>query len=161
MKTKLDRSSECTAHGTIELAGIDVDRALRVGHVASATTVGFARGLNDTPKILGLMIGASVIDPTAGTERVEVGELTCAAGEQLGLGRLIFVVADGARIDATPLLPAGAGFASASAPVGRGVIRYATPETEEETPIAWPVLGEVEVRRGEHATFTTPAAAGD
>ena len=32
-------------------------------------------------------------------------------------------------IDATPLLPAGAGFASAAAPVGRGVIRYATAET--------------------------------
>lgn len=66
IQLKIARASECTAHATIELAGIDIDRALRVGHVASASTVGFARGLNDTPKILGLMVGAAVIDPTAG-----------------------------------------------------------------------------------------------
>lgn len=66
IQLKIARASECTAHGTVELAGIEIDRALRVGHIASATTVGFARGLNDTPKILGLMVGAAVIDPTAG-----------------------------------------------------------------------------------------------
>ena len=66
MKMKVARASECTAHDTVELAGIEIDQALRVGHVASATTVGFARGLNDTPKILGLMVGASVIDPALG-----------------------------------------------------------------------------------------------
>jgi PiT family inorganic phosphate transporter len=46
--------------------GVEPRRALRVGHIASAATVGFARGLNDTPKILGLMVGASVIDPAVG-----------------------------------------------------------------------------------------------
>jgi PiT family inorganic phosphate transporter len=46
--------------------GVEPTRALRVGHIASAATVGFARGLNDTPKILGLMVGASVIDPAVG-----------------------------------------------------------------------------------------------
>jgi PiT family inorganic phosphate transporter len=66
LKLKLGPSSACTAHDTVELAGIEVDQALRVGHITSAATVGFARGLNDTPKILGLMVGASVIDPMAG-----------------------------------------------------------------------------------------------
>lgn len=66
MRMKIAGASECTAHDTVELAGIEIDQALRVGHIASATTVGFARGLNDTPKILGLMVGASVIDPMAG-----------------------------------------------------------------------------------------------
>ena len=66
VKMKVARASECAAHDTVELAGIEIDQALRVGHVASATTVGFARGLNDTPKILGLMVGASVIDPALG-----------------------------------------------------------------------------------------------
>jgi PiT family inorganic phosphate transporter len=65
-KMKLARANECTAHDIVELAGIEIDQALRVGHVVSATTVGFARGLNDTPKILGLLVGASVIDPAAG-----------------------------------------------------------------------------------------------
>jgi PiT family inorganic phosphate transporter len=63
---KVARTSECKAHHAVELAGIEIDQVLRIGHVASAATVGFARGLNDTPKILGLMVGASVIDPTVG-----------------------------------------------------------------------------------------------
>jgi PiT family inorganic phosphate transporter len=63
---KIARTSGCKAHHAVELAGIEIDQVLRIGHVASATTVGFARGLNDTPKILGLMVGASVIDPTVG-----------------------------------------------------------------------------------------------
>ena len=35
-------------------------RSVAVGHLVSAGAVGFARGLNDTPKILGLVVGAGV-----------------------------------------------------------------------------------------------------
>ncbi len=34
-------------------------------HLASASLVGFARGLNDTPKILGLLLGAALVPPAA------------------------------------------------------------------------------------------------
>jgi PiT family inorganic phosphate transporter len=59
-------ASECAAHGETRLLGVEVEGALRIGHLASATTVGIARGLNDTPKILGLMVGAAVIEPMFG-----------------------------------------------------------------------------------------------
>ncbi len=42
-------------------------RTITGGHLLSATMVGFARGLNDTPKILGLVVGASVLTPVVGT----------------------------------------------------------------------------------------------
>jgi PiT family inorganic phosphate transporter len=50
-------------------AAIPVSRAaaLRVGHLVSASTVGFARGLNDTPKILGIAMGATLLTPFEGT----------------------------------------------------------------------------------------------
>ncbi len=59
-------SAECRAHGERHLVGVDVAGALRVGHLLSASAVGVARGLNDTPKILGLMVGAAVTPPLAG-----------------------------------------------------------------------------------------------
>jgi PiT family inorganic phosphate transporter len=96
VKMKVARASECAAHDTLELAGIEIDQALRVGHVASATTVGFARGLNDTPKILGLMVGASVIDPTLGAG---VLGIAMAAGGLLASRR----VADTLALRITPM----------------------------------------------------------
>jgi PiT family inorganic phosphate transporter len=66
LRLQIAEASECAAHGETRVAGLEVDDALRAGHVVSATTVGFARGLNDTPKILGLMVGASAIAPVPG-----------------------------------------------------------------------------------------------
>ena len=66
LRVEVGEASSCAAHGDTRLVGVEVEQALRAGHVLSATTVGFARGLNDTPKILGLMVGASVIDPVLG-----------------------------------------------------------------------------------------------
>jgi PiT family inorganic phosphate transporter len=86
----------CTAHSDTRLAGVEVQRALRAGHVLSAATVGFARGLNDTPKILGLMVGASVIDPVLGALVIGVA---MAVGGVLAARR----VADTLALRITPM----------------------------------------------------------
>ncbi len=44
-------------------------------------------------------------------------------------------------------------YASANAPVGKGRIHYPRPETREQLPTEWPVLGSVEVKKGEMARF--------
>ena len=46
---------------------ISADRVIHWGHLLSASSVGFARGLNDTPKILGLLMGAALLTPIQGT----------------------------------------------------------------------------------------------
>jgi PiT family inorganic phosphate transporter len=51
---------ECRVHGA---TGLQVSQATSLAHLASGTLVGFARGLNDTPKIVGLLLGASLMEP--------------------------------------------------------------------------------------------------
>ena len=48
------------------IVGVEADGLVRWGHLLSAGLVGFARGLNDTPKILGLIVGAAILTPVAG-----------------------------------------------------------------------------------------------
>ena len=71
---------------------------VRRGHLISAGLVSFARGLNDTPKILGLLIGASVV-----TVKVGVGLiiLAMAAGGLVAARRVAETLAQ--RI--TPMSP--------------------------------------------------------
>jgi len=52
------------------VAGISAHAAVTAAHVVSAGLVGFARGLNDTPKIVGLLAGASALSPAAGAVAV-------------------------------------------------------------------------------------------
>lgn len=59
------------------LAGIAVDDAVSASHLVSASLVGFARGLNDTPKILGLMAGAGIASLPLGAGAIA---LVMAAG---------------------------------------------------------------------------------
>jgi len=56
--------------GTI--AGVEAQGALDHLHYASAAAVGFARGLNDTPKIAALLLGASALVPSYGIIAVAV-----------------------------------------------------------------------------------------
>lgn len=97
-------SAECRAHDDLQLAGVDLDRALHRGHVLSATAVGFARGLNDTPKILGLLVGAAVIDPT-------LGALVLGVAMALGGWFAARRVADTLALKLTPM-HSGQGFAA-------------------------------------------------
>ncbi len=63
----VDHRAECARRREVRVLGFELDRAMDLGHLASATLVGFARGLNDTPKILGLIAGARVLSPAMGT----------------------------------------------------------------------------------------------
>jgi len=56
--------------GTI--AGVEAQGALDRVHYASAAAVGFARGLNDTPKIAALLLGVSALVPSYGIIAVAV-----------------------------------------------------------------------------------------
>lgn len=58
------RSDVCEDRG--EVARIGVASVVRAAHLVSAGAVGFARGLNDTPKILGLLLGAAILEPVTG-----------------------------------------------------------------------------------------------
>jgi PiT family inorganic phosphate transporter len=75
----------CRRPYTGEVAGLAVDDAVNGAHLLSASAVGFARGLNDTPKILGLAVGASVLEPMAGA--LVIG-LAMAAGGALAARRV-------------------------------------------------------------------------
>ena len=94
-------AAECRVHGEGEgrSQGLEVSGALRVGHLLSATAVGVARGLNDTPKILGLLVGASVIAPLPGAvllgSAMAVGGLVSAKRVARTLSHRITPMQDG------------------------------------------------------------------
>jgi len=76
----LEYGSTCEARPTpsrTRIAALDVAVATRIVHGASAAAVGFARGLNDTPKMLGILIGGVSLDPM-------LGALAIAAAMSLG-----------------------------------------------------------------------------
>jgi PiT family inorganic phosphate transporter len=64
--------SECANSRDARIFGLEVGRLLDWGHLASASTVGFARGLNDTPKLLGLLVGVDLVSPRVGVSAVAV-----------------------------------------------------------------------------------------
>ena len=66
LQVEVAPAAACRAHDSSRLLGVEVAHLLRLGHLASAATVGVARGLNDTPKILGLMVGANAVEPFVG-----------------------------------------------------------------------------------------------
>jgi inorganic phosphate transporter, PiT family len=52
--------AECVRRYDGAFLGIDVQQAIDVAHVASAGAVSFARGLNDTPKILAVLLAVQI-----------------------------------------------------------------------------------------------------
>lgn len=66
------RREDCYERYQGSVFGIDVARALDAVHYLSAGAVGFARGLNDTPKIVALLIASEAIAPTYGLALVAV-----------------------------------------------------------------------------------------
>ncbi len=57
----------CERHGARRLLTLDPRRVLDGVHLASAGAVGFARGLNDTPKIAGLLLASQALSPGSST----------------------------------------------------------------------------------------------
>ena len=62
LRVIVDRQGVCAAPQSGTLFGVSGARILNVGHFISAGAVGFARGLNDTPKIVALGLLASTVD---------------------------------------------------------------------------------------------------
>ncbi len=67
-------SGGASPSGSVTGAGRNLS-PITLGHVLSSSLVSFARGLNDTPKILGLVVGAAVLTPQVG-----VATITLAMG---------------------------------------------------------------------------------
>jgi inorganic phosphate transporter, PiT family len=65
-------AQECVEKYAGRLLGISAQRLLGAAHLASAGTVSFARGLNDTPKIVALLLLVKALDVRAGIVAVAV-----------------------------------------------------------------------------------------
>jgi len=58
--------NDCPEHGRGRLVAVTAGRAMEAAHFLSAGAVCFARGLNDTPKIAGVLLGAKALGPGLG-----------------------------------------------------------------------------------------------
>lgn len=66
-------ASDCAEIYTDRVYGIYVQKLLDIAHTISAAAVSFARGLNDTPKIAGLLVAAKGIDIGLGMVIIAIG----------------------------------------------------------------------------------------
>ena len=64
--------SDCVERYQGRMLGVDAARTLDLLHYFSAGAVGFARGLNDTPKIVALLLAAQALSPNVGLVLVAV-----------------------------------------------------------------------------------------
>lgn len=71
-------SAQCKERYAGEVIGVDAQSALNVSHTFSAAAISFARGLNDTPKMAALIIGAGAL--SAGWGIVGVGVAIAVGG---------------------------------------------------------------------------------
>lgn len=69
----VDTTAACEAHGARGVFGWDARALLDRLHVLSAGAIGFARGLNDTPKIAALLLGIGAVGLHGGVVAVAVG----------------------------------------------------------------------------------------
>jgi PiT family inorganic phosphate transporter len=63
LRVIVDNPAACAQRLTGTVFGINGQRLLDAGHFFSAGAVSFARGLNDTPKLVALGLAVSVLDP--------------------------------------------------------------------------------------------------
>lgn len=69
---QIGQTSECVERYQGQMLGVEAGRVLDAVHYLSAGAVGFARGLNDTPKIVALLIAAQSLAPNVGLALVAV-----------------------------------------------------------------------------------------
>ena len=72
-KLMIADDSECVDLYTNNVWGISVQKSLDAAHVVSGAAVSFARGLNDTPKIAGLLVAAQTFDIHMGMVAIAIG----------------------------------------------------------------------------------------
>jgi len=58
VEVQLGDGAQCRALHTGSIAGVSVRRLVKAAHTVSGATLGFARGMNDTPKVMGLLVAA-------------------------------------------------------------------------------------------------------
>lgn len=92
----VDTAGQCARRYHGRVAGISAEALLNRAHVLTGGAVGFARGLNDTPKIVALLLGAQVLGASAG---LWLTALVIAAGGLLGARR----VAETVSFEITPM----------------------------------------------------------
>jgi PiT family inorganic phosphate transporter len=63
LRVIVERQSICVQPASGTMFGVDAQKVLDLGHYISAGAVSFARGLNDTPKIVALGLAVSTLDP--------------------------------------------------------------------------------------------------
>ena len=98
----VDDAAACRRHAGRWIAGISARQAVDRLHLASAGAVGFARGLNDTPKIAALLLVAGT--PFAGGAACVAVAAAMAAGGLLGARRVAGTISH--RITPMPVGPA-------------------------------------------------------
>ncbi len=69
---QIGQTSECVERYQGQMLGVEAGRVLDAAHYVSAGAVGFARGLNDTPKIVALLMAAQSLAPNVGLALVAV-----------------------------------------------------------------------------------------
>lgn len=73
IEVKIAEHEECVKIYTKKVFGFSIQKALDYLHVLSAAAVSFARGLNDTPKIAGLLVAANTLDIKYGMIAIAIG----------------------------------------------------------------------------------------
>jgi len=69
----IDTKTNCQQHYTGSFLGVNLQKLLDSGHYISAGMVSFARGLNDTPKIVALLIAVEGLSIEYGMVAVAIG----------------------------------------------------------------------------------------
>jgi len=82
---EFQRTEDCVEHYQGRMLGLEAGRIVDVLHFISGGAVGFARGLNDTPKIVALLLAGETIHPTLGLAAVA---LVMAVGGVLNARRV-------------------------------------------------------------------------
>jgi PiT family inorganic phosphate transporter len=62
LRVIVDKESVCVQRLTGSMLGVNGQKILDLGHFVSAGAASFARGLNDTPKLVALGLGVSVLN---------------------------------------------------------------------------------------------------
>lgn len=73
LDTNINTETNCQLHYTGNFIGINLQKLLDIGHYTSAGMVSFARGLNDTPKIVALLLAINGLSITFGMFAVAIG----------------------------------------------------------------------------------------
>ena len=72
LQVHIANHDECVKVYTNKVFGISLQKILNCTHILSAAAVSFARGLNDTPKIAGLLVAANTLDISHGMVAIAV-----------------------------------------------------------------------------------------